>query len=159
MKPYEKEMFKAIEFTHPWSEWVTLPQVRIGTGYDKTFGGDRTVDALALNMFPSRKHEVVAYEFKRTISDFRKDMGNPLKQAMVHLFCNKFIYVVPEGLWNQHDSYIMNKLHPLGDGLCFYRDGMLFPQIIAKRRNKAPFTEGLICSLVRKAYEKGVSRE
>lgn len=155
MLDYEKEMFKAVQFKHAPPEWLVLPQVRIGTGYNRSFGGDRTIDAMALNMYPGKHHRIIAYEFKRTLEDFKKDMRSPLKQSMMHLFCNEFVYIVPEELFNKHGDYLLEAAYTHGDGITVYDGHYLFEKKAATKTERVPFTQGFICSLLRNAHRQG----
>lgn len=86
-------------------EWVSLIEVRAGTGY----GGkaEQRYDAVALNCWPSSGHRRVVFEVKRSRSDFMKELSDPLKRKQAEDYFHETWFVclpdvcdvseVPEG--------------------------------------------------------------
>lgn len=162
MNDFESKAYRASINKYMQPEWVVIPQVRIATGYGKTFGGDRIIDALALNCYPSRGYRVVAMEFKQTLSDMQKDFSDRLKQAASHMFSDEFWYVIPETLWTKERNAIANLVFGTGDGVYVFdpeQDPRRMTLCQIQRaivREKVPMSSGFICSLIRNAYRLGV---
>jgi hypothetical protein len=160
MNDFESKAYRASINKYMQPEWFVIPQVRIATGYGKTFGGDRIIDALALNCYPSRGYRVVAMEFKQTLSDMQKDFSDRLKQAASHMFSDEFWYVIPETLWTKERNAIASLV--FGDGVYVFdpeqnpRRMTLCQVMRAMVREKVPMSSGFICSLIRNAYKLGV---
>ncbi|HML73352.1 MAG TPA: hypothetical protein PKB02_02530 [Anaerohalosphaeraceae bacterium] len=161
MNDFESKAYRASINKYMQPEWFVIPQVRIATGFGKTFGGDRIIDAVALNLYPSRGYKVIAIEFKQTLSDMQKDFSDRLKQAASHLFSDEFWYAIPESLWTKERNSIANLVFGTGDGVYVFdpeqdpRRSTLCQVMRAAVREKVPMSSGFICSLIRNAYKLG----
>lgn len=76
-------------------EWAVFFELRNGTGHG---GQTRYVDALALNLWPSKKHWRVAYELKASRADFLKELSKPEKRQWGTEISNEFYYVCAAGV-------------------------------------------------------------
>lgn len=75
-------------------EWAYLEHVRDAAGFDAT----RTIDALALHLWPSRGHEMHAFEVKVSRSDWRRELANPAKADGWCRLVDRFWIVAPRGV-------------------------------------------------------------
>lgn len=74
-------------------EWAYMEHVRDCGGF-----ANRTIDALALHYWPSRNHEVHAFEVKVTRADFRRELADPSKAAAWTDWVEYFWLVAPAGV-------------------------------------------------------------
>ena len=113
---------EAIEFlrTRVGDEgYVLIGQCPDGTGSNK----QRTMDALMVQCWPSRGLSMIAVEYKRTLSDFRREMKDPHKADRIARYCHGMILLAPKGiipvgelppswgLWEIHKTEKMTKLY------------------------------------------------
>lgn len=71
------------------SAWAFLPQVRSATGWHR----ERTADAIAMSVWPSRGLHLYGFEVKVSRSDWLKELRSPEKADEICSFCD-FWYVV-----------------------------------------------------------------
>ncbi len=152
MNEFEQKVFDAIKATYTKPEWITLPQVRVGTGYARVYGGDRIIDALTINMYPGNNYRTVAIEIKKSMSDLTSDISDPLKHAAIRFYSDEFYYLFEESFYQKHKQTIyqdvLSKAHA---GIMLVRQNRVIiehkefhPQL------KSPWPFGFICSLLRK---------
>lgn len=83
----ERELFKLLESRYSASDWVLVPQVPNGTGRYK----DRTADAVAMSLWPSRGLEVHGFEMKVSRADWLKELnGHGGKAEAVAQYCDRW---------------------------------------------------------------------
>jgi hypothetical protein len=75
-------------------EWAYLEHVRDAAGFD----AKRTIDALALHLWPSRGHEMHAFEVKVSRSDWRRELADPAKADGWCAIVDRFWIVAPRGV-------------------------------------------------------------
>jgi hypothetical protein len=75
--------------------YAFLPQVRNGTGYLKT---TRTVDAIAMGLWPSRGLYLNGFEIKVRRNDWFNELKNPEKAEEIAQFCDFFYVVAPKDI-------------------------------------------------------------
>lgn len=75
-------------------EWAYLEHVRDAAG----FSAQRTIDALALHLWPSRGHELHAFEVKVSRSDWRRELAAPEKADGWCAVVDRFWVVAPRGV-------------------------------------------------------------
>jgi hypothetical protein len=90
------EDVKAILRRHYNSDWVFVDELRNGTGYSG--GANGYMDGFAINCFPSRGFERIAFEIKLSRADFTRELRKPLKRKIALLYSNRFYFVTPPGL-------------------------------------------------------------
>ena len=74
--------------------WAYMEHVRDRAGF-----ADRTIDALALHLWPSRNHEAHAYEVKVSRADFRRELEDDgAKSACWRSWVEYFWIVAPAGV-------------------------------------------------------------
>jgi len=80
-------------------EWGLVWEVPDGTGARKS----RTLDALAMSLWPSRGLELHGLELKTVRSDLAKELRDPAKADAVGAYCDRFWIVAPKGLARPED--------------------------------------------------------
>jgi hypothetical protein len=80
-------------------EWGLLWEVPNGTGARK----GRTLDALAMSVWPSRGLELHGLELKISRSDLTRELRTPDKADAVGAYCDRFWIVCPNGLATPED--------------------------------------------------------
>lgn len=70
--------------------WAFVPKVRSGAGFDAR----RTVDAYAMNLWPSRGLTLHAFEIKSSRSDWQRELKNPAKAEEFCALADYFYLVV-----------------------------------------------------------------
>lgn len=109
-----EDVVKALEKRHGANElntaareWAFFAELRAGTGYStydykknkrKPFNPEQRFDAWAINLYPSKKHERIAYEIKVSRSDFLHEINNPEKRQQALHLSNYFYFAAPKGL-------------------------------------------------------------
>ena len=89
-------ILEALKGRHPASEWIFLPELRIGTGYGRN--SEQRIDAWAMHTWPSKNYSRTAYEIKVSRADFLKEIKQPLKRRRALLLSNMFFFAVPADL-------------------------------------------------------------
>ncbi|MGH0003132.1 MmcB family DNA repair protein [Pseudovibrio ascidiaceicola] len=134
----------ALRETYTQPEWVIFFEVADGTGA----ASRRRADAIAMNMWPSRRLELRAFEVKVSRSDLKSELKDPSKAEATAQYCNTFYLATPSGLTKGMDV-------PQNWGLIEVTEG---GQVRIKRQseyNKEPATlsQAFIASLLRSAYQ------
>lgn len=75
-------------------EWGLLFEVANGTGGRK----QRSADALAMSLWPSRGLHLHGFEFKKHRDDWTRELRNPGKSEPVQKFCHFWWIVAPKGM-------------------------------------------------------------
>ena len=127
-------------------EWILMFEVGVTTG-----GAERYIDAVAFNCWKSKEFKKIAFEIKVSRADFLNEVRDPTKRIPAMTFFDEFYFVAPVGIIPYDEV-------PRGCGLMEVGDQGVIT--IKKRIQKyfheaAPFTNGLLMSLVRNAYNQG----
>lgn len=88
------ETMHALADMYKGSPWTFLPQVRSATGWHR----QRTADAIAMSVWPSRGLHLYGFEVKVSRSDWLKELRTPEKADEICAFCD-FWYVVIGDPW------------------------------------------------------------
>jgi hypothetical protein len=92
-KPWtEARVFESMNRVFPAPAFVLLPQVRAGTGYTR----NRTLDAIAVSVWPSRGLYLAGIEIKVSRRDWRRELSNPAKAAALQKYCRHFWVASPK---------------------------------------------------------------
>ena len=75
-------------------EWAYMEHVRNGPG----FKANRTLDAMAVSLWPSRGMEIHGYEVKVSRADFRRELADGAKADTWHGIVDRFWIVAPRGV-------------------------------------------------------------
>jgi flagellar biosynthesis/type III secretory pathway protein FliH len=82
----------AVRYAPP--AWAYLPQVRNGTGYQRST--IRTADGLAMSLYPSRGIDLYGFEIKVSRSDWHHELANPEKAEHFFGICDYWWVVAPK---------------------------------------------------------------
>lgn len=161
------DVYEALKRRHTLPEWVLVRELRIGTGYSyrEWCGPDRkwkrakmqqSVDAWALNCYPSKDFVKIAYEIKVSRSDFIREKLEPEKREPALEISDLFYFAAPRGL-------IAPMEVPKDCGLLVvYDNGRSEILKEAPRREATRFDWRLVASLVRnvmKARKEDLARD
>lgn len=86
-----EDVLKRLEVRYAPPEWVLLSQVGNGTGWRQY----RWMDALAMNLWPSRGMSLIGFEIKVRRGDWLTELRNPEKQESHFRFCSSIYLVTP----------------------------------------------------------------
>ncbi|KKM71668.1 hypothetical protein LCGC14_1428300 [marine sediment metagenome] len=115
-----KEVLDVLEKRHQPPEWIFIRELRIGTGYTGRAWNSKQgvyIDGFALNCYPSKSMQRIAYEVKVGRGDFLKEIKTPEKREPFMRYANQFFFVTPVGLVKPHeipDEVGLIEIH--GDG-------------------------------------------
>lgn len=95
---------------HPPSEWIFASEVQTSTGAMSLFGensvlSERRIDAFALNLWPSKHYQRVAFEIKVSRSDFLGELRHPAKRTHALFLSNIFWFVLAPGIYDPKEDY------------------------------------------------------
>lgn len=90
------EIIAALRDRYPTGkgEWSFFTEVPNGTGSNK----DRSCDALAMNLWPSKGLVLHGHEVKASRSDWQKEMQDPSKAEAFARYCDYWWIVAPKGV-------------------------------------------------------------
>lgn len=128
---------KALADRYREPEWYLGFEVGNGCGANVT----RHADAIAINQWPHKGHEVVGIEIKVSKSDLKRELEIGAKSEALAQYCNYWYLVVPKGLTDG-----INIPEPWG--IIEYIDGKL------RQKKKAAFFKntidiGFCCAFIR----------
>src|SRR5829696_7115111 len=66
---------------------------------DSGFNANRTFDGVSVNLWPSRGHDIHAYEVKVSRSDWKKELARPDKAEDAAKIADRFSIVAPGASW------------------------------------------------------------
>jgi hypothetical protein len=137
----------AEHFTAP--AWAFFPQVRNHTGYG---GGTRTVDAVAMSLYPSRGLYLHGFEVKVIRSDWLRELKDPEKAEDFSTHLDFFTLVTPPDVAQKGEvpakwGHIVVK----GKNFHYAKTADLL------RKEEAKFDREFVASLLRKAHEAGAA--
>ena len=136
-------------------EWAFIPMLRVGTGYTArdwyVVEGrprnrwERTMDAWAINCFPSKGLVSVAFEVKTNRADFLSELRQPWKRIPAMDVSNLFYFVAPVMTALVHEI-------PTKCGLIEVNDnGKLYVAKKATKREIEPLPLRFVASIARRA--------
>lgn len=124
-------------------EWAFFGQVRNSTGF-----ASRVADGIAMNMFPSRGHEINGFEIKILRSDWLLELKNPSKADEIFSYCDKFWLVISD------KNIVQNGELPKGWGLMILQGSRLIAKVQAERKKAKTINSGFVASLLRNATDR-----
>lgn len=136
----ESDLLARLRARYSWPEWVFLDHVRSDAGFDAT----RTVDALAMNVWPSRGLELHGFECKVSRSDLLRELADPAKCETVCRFLDRWWIVAPPKVVLDVAELppTWGLMETRGSGLAIVRDAqVLKPEY---------WTRGFLASLLRR---------
>lgn len=75
-------------------KWVYMEEIRRNVSYD----AGRTLDAMAICVWSSKKHAIHGYEIKVSRKDFKRELADPDKAGVFYQWVDRFYLVTPPGL-------------------------------------------------------------
>ncbi len=94
-----ENIVEALTVHHQDRQWACFPELYCGTGLEKDGDYDptRRIDFYAMNLWPSKKFERIAYEIKTCRTDWRKERAKPEKRDSAMSVSNQFYYITNPG--------------------------------------------------------------
>ncbi len=123
-------------------EWVFFRELANGTG---AFSG-RRIDVAAFNCWPSKNFHRVAYEVKRSRSDFLRELDQPGKRTWAEQYFHETWFACAPDVCDPAEV-------PDGWGLLVAtKDGKLRRLKVARSREADPLTAWMMAAILRRAY-------
>lgn len=129
----------AARFAAP--EWAIFFEV-----HDQTGGAVRRADAIAMNLWRSRRYEVVGFEIKVARSDWRRELKNPAKAEPILRYCDRWMIVA------ERDVVKPDEL-PAAWGLLEVRGDRLLEMRKGPALEPDPLDRRFLAALLRRGYE------
>lgn len=133
-------------------EWAFMPQVRNAAGFDAS----RTLDALALHLWPSRGLVLHGYEVKTSRSDFLREIKDPAKAEAFCRLVEFFWIVAPKGVVKKGElptTWGLIEVHGTGtqEDSWRLRTKTAAPCLLQAKYhpNRGPLPRGLVVSMLR----------
>ena len=122
-------------------EWAFLEEVPPANGA----GATRFADAIAVNLWPSRGHQIAGFEIKVSRADWLKELRDPAKSASVQQYCDVWYIVAGEGIVESGEL-------PTTWGLIEVRGMMTTIHTPAPKLTPTPITKEFFAALIRRAH-------
>jgi hypothetical protein len=132
----EADLLTRLEQRYCAPAFAFLPQVRNGTGYQRT--RTRTADAMAMSLYPSRGLHLLGFEVKSHRGDWLRELRNPEKAEDLWVYCNSWWVVVG------HEKVVQPGELPDGWGLIVPKGAGLRVAAQARHREDAKDLDRLL---------------
>lgn len=142
----EPQILAMLKDRYPSSSHVLLPHVRNSTGY----AGQRTADAIAFGLYPSRGLEIEGFEVKCSRSDWLRERSDPEKAESIFRFCDRWWLVVSD------ETIVKDGELPNTWGLLVVKNNKLRAKVLAPKLSPMSLDRGFIASLLRQ-FQKEVT--
>lgn len=139
------ELVELIRKRHPSPAWVTLAEVRNGTGFSR--GKTRTADALSFSVWPSNGLAIHGFEVKVSRSDLIKELSDPAKAAEFSKWCDYWWLVVSKV------QFVESVAIPESWGVLFEANGVLKVHKHPNKREREPIDILFVCAVMRSVQE------
>lgn len=126
-------------------EYAFFLEVANGTGS----GASRYADGVAVNLWPSKGHEVLGFEIKVSRADFLNEMKKPWKSDSVMKYCHKWYLVAPKGLIKKEEI-------PVNWGFIEVANGKLYNTKLAPHLEPVDMTRSFCSALLRRSTESSI---
>lgn len=138
----------AKKFSSPQYGFIT--QFKNGTGY----ASDRTADAIAMSLWPSRGLHIYGFEVKSSRNDWLTEMKNPEKADAIARYCHYWYLVVGNKNIVKDDELpkTWGLIVPFGNGLKIEKEAILNDKALA-------FNDLMIAGLFRNISDHCVPKE
>lgn len=123
-----------------------LPQVRNGVGFSRK--KDRTADAIAMGLWPSRGLDIHGFEVKVSRADWKKELADPSKSAEIQRFCDRWWIAISE-----ENIIAAGELPPTWGLMVLDKRGSMKVVREAPKLDAQPLDRLMMASLFRKAHE------
>ncbi len=136
----EEEILLALAKRYAAPVYAFFPHVRGGTG----FARDRTADAVAMGLYPSRGLDLHGFEIKRSRADWLRELKKPEKADQIGQFCSYWWIVLSD------QTIIRDGELPSRWGLIVAKNGRLRTQKEAEKLECLEPDRIFLASLLRK---------
>lgn len=137
----EGEVLDRLRVKYKAPEYAFFRHVRNSTGHSSNA---RTIDAMAMSLWPSRGLELHGFEVKVSRSDWLSEMKKPEKQEEFFRHCDRFWLVVGDS------SIVKDGELPKGWGLIVPRGTGLSVKVHAPELKPEPVPRTLLAAIMRK---------
>lgn len=144
----EGAVYSKLRHVFPSPAHVVLSSVRNGTGFSRK--QDRTADAIAMSVFPSRGLWMAGVEIKVSVSDWKKELANADKSVEIQRFCHHWYVAAPKGLIPANEV-------PETWGLIECESTTAKIAIKAPKLEALPLDMLMLCSMLRRFAESHVA--
>jgi len=143
-KPVPASVWSALRKRFPSPEWAYFEEVRNGTGFSRR--QDRTADALAFGLWPSRGLELHGIEVKVHRSDWLREKKDPDKAEEISRFCDRWWLVTDADVAHLEEI-------PVSWGWLEFDGKRLKERKAAPERQALPLDRPMIAAILRRASE------
>lgn len=123
-------------------EWALMEEVAPATG-----GGTRYADAVAMNLWRSRGHQVLGFEIKVSRGDWLRELKKPEKAEDIYRYCDQWWIVAPRGVVKEGEL-------PVNWGLFELRATGIAQVKAAPQLEPQQLTKAFFASLMRRGHEQ-----
>lgn len=124
--------------------WALFYEVGDGTGSQK----NRSADAIAMSLYPSRGLDLYGHEFKANRGDWLKELKNPDKAESIAKFCDYWFIVDTSG-----GEAVKQEEVPSNWGLLVWNGKTLRMCKKAEKLNPKPMNRTFLAGLLRSAHK------
>jgi hypothetical protein len=139
------DLLELLHKRYPYPRYAFFEQVRNAAG----FAANRTADAMALGLWPSRGLALHGFELKIGRSDWLRELANPAKAEGISEFCDLFWLVVP----NLDVARLQEVPEPWGLIVATKKGDKLRTERPATKLDARPLDRSFIAALLRRGYE------
>lgn len=132
----------------PLTQYAVLREVRDAAGFHAT----RTIDGIAMNLWPSRGLSIHGFELKSGRGDWLKELKSPHKQEDIYQYCDYF-WLIAENDQVAHDSEI-----PKTWGYLVAKNGRLYTKKEAPPLKAKPLSRTFVASMLKRATNSMVHK-
>ncbi len=140
----EAEIITRLRKRYDAPVWAFIPQVRNQTGFGRRV---RTIDAIAMSLYPSRGLELMAFEIKTTRQDWVRELKDPEKADEIAKYCDRWWIVAPEGVVEAGEL-------PPTWGLLIVHGTKIRIKMDAPKLNPPPISREFLAAICRRVTEE-----
>lgn len=133
--------------------WAFFDGLRIGTGFGRC--SEQSIDAFAIELWPSKNWASHAFEIKMSRADFARELRTPIKRRLALRYSNLFWFVTPKGLLKAEEVPIEAGLMEVSwreGGWPSHEDWFVDIILTAPWRDVPPPTWNLFASVARRVH-------
>jgi hypothetical protein len=142
------DILERLRGRHAGNDWAFFAEVPDATGLEKS----RTLDALAVSLWPSRGLELHGFEIKVSRSDWLRELAEPAKADSFFGFLDRFAIAAPPGVVKPEEL-------PTGWGLAVARGDSIAYVAPAAKLSPRPISREFFAALCRTATTASASAE
>lgn len=149
MSESEAKMLAALSRRYKPPAWSFLAHVPNGTGMVKS----RTMDALAMSLWPSRGLELFGFELKASRGDWLREARDPEKAEETFSYCHRRVLMVMPGVLHDEGEV------PPAWGIFEYKGGKVFTIRKPPEQEPVAIDYAFLAAILRCAQETMVPRD